>query len=116
MMLMMMMMTTATTTTTMMDDNDNDNGNGNGNDNDNDNNNGNDNDNDNNSPLSVTSDYDCILAMLLGSSRNGRLEVTRFSTYHFWNCQCNPEGCIVQHAQLTAPGSLNTCPMCKGQR
>ena len=26
-----------------------------------------------------TSDYDCILAMLLGSTRNGRLEVTRFS-------------------------------------
>ena len=29
--------------------------------------------------LPVTSDYDCILAMLLRSSRNGRLEVTRFS-------------------------------------
>ena len=28
-----------------------------------------------------TSDYDCILAMLLGSTRNGRLEVTRFSVF-----------------------------------
>ena len=29
--------------------------------------------------LSVNSDYDCILAMLLGSSRDGRLEVTQLS-------------------------------------
>ena len=29
--------------------------------------------------VSVTNDYDYILAMLLGSSRNGRLEVTQFS-------------------------------------
>ena len=33
----------------------------------------------NNNQLSVTNDYDCILAMLLGSSRNGRLEMTQFS-------------------------------------
>ena len=32
-----------------------------------------------NNQLSVTNDYDCILAMLLGSSRNGRSEVTQFS-------------------------------------
>ena len=29
--------------------------------------------------LSVTSDYDCVLAMLFGSSRNGTLDVTQFS-------------------------------------
>ena len=33
----------------------------------------------NNNPLSVTNHNDCILAMLLVSSRNGRLEVTQFS-------------------------------------
>ena len=37
--------------------------------------------NNNNNQLSDSNDYDCILVMLLGSSRNGRLEVTRF--YHF---------------------------------
>ena len=50
---------------------------------------------------SVTSDYDRILTMLLGSSRNGRLDVTLFSipTTSGTACQCNPEGCIVQHDQ-----------------
>ena len=33
----------------------------------------------NNNWLLVTNDYDCILAMLLGSNKNGRLEVTQFS-------------------------------------
>ena len=33
--------------------------------------------------VSVTSDYDCTLAMLLELNRSGRLEVTLFlSTYH----------------------------------
>ena len=49
--------------------------------------------------------------MLLGSSRNGRLEVTQFSVPTtsgtasvIWrNALCNTSG-------LTAPGSLNTCP------
>ena len=53
--------------------------------------------------LSHTSDYDCILVMMLGFSRNGRLEVTLFiCVYHFWNCQCNQEN---------RNGSL-TCPKC----
>ena len=39
----------------------------------------NNNNNNNNNRLSVTSDYDCILVMLPGSSKNGRLEVTQFS-------------------------------------
>ena len=70
-----------------------------------------------NNRLSVTSDYDCILVMLIGSSRNGRLEVTPFSVSTTSrtvsvirrDALCNTSG-------LTAPGSLNTCPMCKCQR
>ena len=60
---------------------------------------------------SLVSDYDCILVMLLGSSKNGRLEVDRFTvptnsgTANVRNALCNMSG-------LTAPGSLNTCPMC----
>ena len=56
------------------DNNDNDD-----NSDDNDNNNDNNMNNNNNNRLSVTSDYECILAMLLGWSGDGRLEVTRFS-------------------------------------
>ena len=71
----------------------------------------------NNYRLSVTSDYDCILAMLPGSKKNGRLEVTPFSVSTTSgtvsvirrNALCNTPG-------LTAPDSLNTCPMCNGQR
>ena len=33
----------------------------------------------NNNWQSVTSDYDCILAILIGSSKKGRLEMTSFS-------------------------------------
>ena len=70
-----------------------------------------------NNQLSVTSDYNCILTMLIGSSRNGRLEVTQFSVFTSFgtasvilrDALCNPSG-------LTAPGSLNNCPMCEGQR
>ena len=55
--------------------------------------------------------------MLLGSSRNGRLEVTRFSvpttsgtvSVIRRNAKRNTSG-------LTAPGSLNTYPMCEEQR
>ena len=62
---------------------------------------------------SVNNDYDCILVMLLGSSRNSRSEVTRFSipttsgtvTVIRRDAKRNTFG-------LTAPGSLNTCPMC----
>ena len=50
--------------------------------------------------LSVTSDYDYILAMLLGSNKNSKVEVTSFlSTYHIWCSQCNPEGCKAQPVQ-----------------
>ena len=71
----------------------------------------------NNNRLSVTNDYDCILAMLLRSSQNGRLEMTQFSVPTTSGtvsvirrvAKCNTFG-------LTAPGSLNTCPMCEGQR
>ena len=67
--------------------------------------------------LSVTSDYDCISAMLLGSNKNGRLEVTQFSvpatsitvSVICRNAKCNTPG-------LTVPGSLNSCPICEGQR
>ena len=69
----------------------------------------------NNNRLSVTSDYDCILAMQLRLSRNDRLEVTPFSVPTtsgtvsvIWRDakKCNTSG-------LTAQGSLNTCPMCE---
>ena len=47
---------------------------------------------------SVTGDSDCILAMLIGSSRNGRLEVTQFSvSTTSANGQSNLDICIVQH-------------------
>ena len=63
------------------------------------------------------SDCDCILAMLLGSSRNGRLEIRGFSvpttsgtiSVIRRNALCNTSG-------LTATGSLNTCPMREEQR
>ena len=62
--------------------------------------------------LSVTNDYDCISAMLLGSSRNGRLEVTPFSVP-----TTSGSVCVIRRdaksnmSGLTAPGSLNPCPM-----
>ena len=67
--------------------------------------------------LSVTSDYERILARMLGSSKNGRLEATPFSVPTISetisvirkDAKRNTSG-------LTAPGSLNTCPMCEGQR
>ena len=66
----------------------------------------------NNNQLPVTSDYGCILAMLLGSSRNGRLEMTQLSvpttsgtvSVIQRDARCNT-------SRLTAPGSLNTCLM-----
>ena len=59
-----------------------------------------------------TSDYDCILAMLLGSSRNGRLEVTQFSV----STSSGTVSVIWRDAKsntsrLAAPGSLGTCPI-----
>ena len=61
-------------------------------------------------------DYDCILAMLLRLSRNGRLEVTQFSVPTIsravsviWRAAlCNT-------TVLPATGSLNTCPIHKEQ-
>ena len=71
----------------------------------------------NNNRLLVTSDYDCILAMLLGSSKNGRIEVNQFSAL----TTSGTVSAIRRNAKrntprLTAPGSLNTSPMCEGQR
>ena len=65
----------------------------------------------------MTNDYDSNLAMLLGSSKNGRLKVTQISvpttsgtvSVIRRNAKCNTSG-------LTAPGSPNTSPMCNGQR
>ena len=67
--------------------------------------------------MSVNSDYDCILAMLLGLSRDDRLEVTQFSV----PITSTTVSVIRRDAKrntsgLTAPGSLNTGPMCEGQR
>ena len=60
-----------------------------------------------NNRLSVTNDYDCILLMLLESSKNGRLEVTQFSVSTTSgtvsviqrDVKCNT-------SRLTAPGSI----------
>ena len=46
----------------------------------------------NNNRMSVTSDNDYILAMLLGSSRNNRLEMTWFSVTTTFGTSANPEG------------------------
>ena len=62
--------------------------------------------------LSVTRDYDCISAMLLGSGTNVRIQVTRYSVPTtsgtvniIWSfALCNT--CI-----LAASASLSTCPM-----
>ena len=64
-----------------------------------------------NNRLSVTSDCDCILAMLLGSSRNGRLEVNAFSV----PSTSGTVSVIRRDAKrktsgLTAPGSLLNFP------
>ena len=50
--------------------------------------------------------------MLLGSSKNGRLEVTRCSV----PTTSGTVSVIQRDAKLTAPGSLTTCQMCEGQR
>ena len=67
--------------------------------------------------LSVTGDYDLILAKLLVWSRNGRIDVIRFSV----PTTSGTVSVIQRDAKrntsgLTAPGSLTTCPMCEGQR
>ena len=66
--------------------------------------------------LSATSNYDCIV-MLFGSSRNGRIEVTPFSV----PTTSGTVSVIRREAKhntsgLTASGSLNTYPMCEGQK
>ena len=62
----------------------------------------------NNNRLSVANDYDCILAMLLGSIRNGRLMVTQFSVpTTSWNSQCYLEGCKVEHAKADSTWQPN---------
>ena len=64
--------------------------------------------NNNNNQLSDSNDYDCILVMLLGSRRNGRLEVNPFSL----PTTSRTVSVIRKDAkrntsELTAPGSLN---------
>ena len=51
--------------------------------------------------LSVTCDYNCILAMLFGSSTNGRLEVTQFlvTTTSGTVSVNRRDRCIVQHVR-----------------
>ena len=71
----------------------------------------------NNNRLTVTSNYDFTLAMLLGSSRNGRLEVTRLSVpTTFGTVSVIRRNALCNKSELTAPGSLNICPMCELQR
>ena len=70
-----------------------------------------------NNRLSVTSDYDCILAMLFGLSMNGRLELTPFSVPTISRLvNVNRKGIKQKMSGQTVPGSLNACPMCKRQR
>lgn len=62
----------------------------------------NSNNNNDNDPLSVASDNDCILPMLLGSNIVDRGEVYPIlSIYNFRNTQAKPKGIIVQHVQIT---------------
>ena len=64
--------------------------------------------------LSVNSDYGCILVMLLGLSRNGRLEVTRFSIP-----TTSKTVSVIQRNEmrnsyeLRAPGRFSACQMCE---
>ena len=54
--------------------------------------------------------------MLLDSSRNCRLEVNRFSvTTTSGTVSVNRRNALCNMPGLTAPGSLNTCPMCEEQ-
>ena len=67
--------------------------------------------------LSVTNDYNCIIAMLLESSRNGRLEVTQFSVpTTSETVSVIRKDAKLNTSELTTPGSLNTSPMRDGQR
>ena len=67
--------------------------------------------------LSVTSDYDCILAMLLGLRKNDRLEVNWFSVPTIsGTVSVIRRDALRNTSGLTAPDSINTCPLCEGQR
>ena len=71
----------------------------------------------NNNRQSVTCDFDYMLAMLLESSKNGILELTQIPV----PTTTQTVSVIRRDAKhntsrLTAPGSLNTCSMCEGQR
>ena len=67
--------------------------------------------------LSVTNDYHYILVMLLGSSRNGRLEVTQFSVpTTSGTVSVIRRDALWNTSWLAALGSLNTCPMCESQK
>ena len=64
-----------------------------------------------NNVISVTSGGECILAILLGSSKNDRLEMTLFSVPTTYGT-VTLRYALCNKLKLTAPGSLNTCPMC----
>ena len=54
---------------------------------------------------------------MLGSSRNGILEVTPFSApFTSGTVSVIRRDALCNTSGLTAPGRLNTCPMCEGQR
>ena len=71
--------------------------------------------------LSVISDYNYILAMLLGSSKNGRLVVnwrwpdSQFSTTSGTTSVIRRDA-VQKTFELTAPGGLNTWIKGEGQR
>ena len=55
--------------------------------------------------------------MLLGFSKNGRLEVTQFSVpATSETVSLIRRDALCNTTRLTAPGSINTCSMCEGQR
>ena len=55
--------------------------------------------------------------MLLGFSKNGRLEVTQFSVpATSETASVIGRDALCNTTRLTAPGSINTCSMCEGQR
>ena len=62
---------------------------------------------------SATSDYNCIYGMLLRSSKNDKIEETRLSASAI--VIAIQRGASCKTFRLTAPESLNTCPMFAGQ-
>ena len=77
--------------------------------------NNNSNNNHNHNRLSLTSDYDCILAMPLRPCKSGRM-VTQFSVpTNSVTVSVIQRDALRNTSWLTATGSLNTWTMCEGQ-